>query len=340
MTAALIAPKRRGKGSAVHLSDRARIRAALVVACLVHFGAQSALRWSKPPVSTDAPASAENAPSSELDIDIESPAVVSPPIVDDEPVHITVRVASMIGSRAAAAGSTPEPTGQGTSTGEPTSAPEAPAPVGSAWRFSPTMPNIHPGSVELLAANGGRAEAEAPRAASTTGGLIETLDAADVERGLGRGGPVRTAIDLVARSADGPVRGAATFSVTIFSDGKIDVQVASNHTDWARIIPAIREAVRNAQVRLPPNSRGLNVVVAVDAKVKYPDGYEPPPEKTTVTADTALAVDKPLLDLKVRGRRCSAGLAVAAGGLSVGADCAVGQAARIVSTRIVSEERL
>ena len=200
------------------------------------------------------------------------------------------------------------------------------------------MPNLIPRSVELVASNGGRAEAPPP--ASTTGGLLETLDSADVARGLGRGGPVRTAIDLAAHAAEAPVRGNATFSVTIFSDGTVNVQVASNDTDWTLIIPAIREAVRKAQVRLPPNSRGLNVVVAVDAKVKYPDGYEPPPEKTKVTADTALAVDKPWLDVKVRGRRCSAGLVVAAGGVGGGADCAVGTAARIVSTRIVSEGRL
>lgn len=201
------------------------------------------------------------------------------------------------------------------------------------------MPNLIPRAVELVVANGGRAEAEAPRPASTTGGLIETLDAADVARGLGRGGPVRTAIDLAARAADAPVRGSATFSVTIFSDGTVDVEVANHHAGWALLIPMICEAVRKAPVRLPPNSRGLNVVVAVDANVKYPNGYEPPPDKATVTTD-ALAVDKPWLHVKVRGRRCSADLAVAAGGVGAAADCAVGTAARVVSTRIVSETRL
>ena len=87
---------------------------------------------------------------------------------------------------------------------------------------------------------------------------------------------MRTAVELAARTENAPVRGNATFSVTVFSDGKVDVQVASNQTDWSRLIPAIVEAVRKAQIRLPPKSRGLNVVVSVEAKVKYPDGYEPP----------------------------------------------------------------
>jgi hypothetical protein len=202
------------------------------------------------------------------------------------------------------------------------------------------MPNLHPGSVEILAANGGRAAAEAPATVSTTGGIVEGLDAADVARGLGRGGPVRTAIDFVARTENAPVRGSATFSVTIFSDGKIDVQVASNQTDWSQLVPAIADAVRKAQVRLPPKSRGLNVVVSLEAKVKYPDGYEPPPEKTKVTTDTALAVDKPVIGIHVRGKRCSGAIAITPGGVGAGGDCAVGTAARAVSTRVVSERRL
>jgi hypothetical protein len=41
-----------------------------------------------------------------------------------------------------------------------------------------------------------------------------------------------------------------------------------------------------------------------------------------------------------RGRNCSAGVVVGAHGVSGGADCNAGVAMRVVSTRIVSEERL
>ena len=221
--------------------------------------------------------------------------------------------------------------------GEP---PGGPAAAGLAWAFRPTMPNIAPGSVQILAASGGRADAESPPTVSSTGGLVESLDAADVDCGLGRGGPVRSAVEIAARTENAPVRGSATFSVTIFSDGKVDVQVASNQTDWSQLIPAIREAVKKSQVRLHRNSRGLNVVVAVEAKVKYPDGYTPPEDGPKVTVTPSLDRDTPLLDVHAQGKRCWARMAVTPGGIAVGADCAVGGMARGVSTRIVSETRL
>jgi len=328
----------------------------LVVACLVHLAAQGLIRGSAPrgrPVG--GPSSAATVLDHEITLDLgvgdlEAALQRSPSPEEEDGTHVGIdrRVASIHGSRARDAvdpserdPGVPDPSSSGEASGGPES---APPPASSAWTFdpmrNPTRPNIVPRSVDLVAANGGRAAAEAPPApASTTGGLIEGLDAADVSRGLGRGGPVRTAIDLAARDADAPLRGNATFSVTIFSDGAVDVQVAGNHTDWARLVPAIREAVRKAQVQLPPNSRGLSVVVAVDAKMKYPDGYEPP-KKNTVTVQPALAVDKPWLDVRISGRRCSAAFAIAAGGVAGGADCAPGSVGRVVSTRIVSEGRL
>ncbi len=234
------------------------------------------------------------------------------------------------------------PPGSQDAAGAPTGAPSP------GWTFRLGTPDIHPRSVDFVARNEGSALVEGPAPASTSGGVIEALDAADVERGLGRGGPVNSAVAAAARQ-DGPVRGNATFSVTIFSDGRVDVQVASAQTDWSRLIPAIREAVRSAKVRLPPSGRGLTVVVAVEASVRYPDGYAPPaatevdvaakvgPDQPTDT----VAAGAPRVTLSVRGKRCQGGVTVTVGGIGAGADCSVaGIATRQVGTRIVSENRL
>jgi hypothetical protein len=337
---ALPAPKGRAKAWPMRrVTERWRGRVALVLACLVHLGAQLAVRSSGRAADPSSPPAAQEPAPSEVDVEIESVPSEEPRPASDDRVASAEPVPSSLHRRAAPEGSSRiEPSGENPA-GSENGTSAAPAPVGSTWTFNPTMPNILPGAVEMLAQNGGRVAAEAPVMASKSGGLIESLDAADVARGLGRGGPVRSAIDLAARADEAPVRGNATFSVTIFSDGKVDVQVASNHTDWAKIIPAIRDAVKKLDVRLPPNSRGLNVVVAVEAKVKYPDGYEPP-EKTTVTVEPALDVTKPLVDVDIRGKRCSAHVAIAPGGLGAGGGCSVGNPMRVVATRIVSEGRL
>ena len=218
----------------------------------------------------------------------------------------------------------------------------------SGWTLRFGTPDIHPRGVDFVARTGSSALAEGPAPASTSGGVIEALDAADVERGLGRGGPVNTAVGAAARQ-DGPVRGNATFSVTIFSDGHVDVQVASAQTDWSRLIPAIRDAVRNAKVRVPPNGRGLRVVVAVEASVRYPDGYVPPASTEVDFAakvgpdqpGDSVAAGAPRVTLSVRGKRCQGGVTVSVGGIGAGVDCSVaGVAARQIATRIVSESRL
>ena len=222
------------------------------------------------------------------------------------------------------------------------------APLSSGWTFQIGTPDIHPRGVDFVAPDGSHALAAAPPPASTSGGLIEALDAADVERGLGRGGPVNSAVAAAARQ-DGPVRGNATFSVTIFSDGHVDVQVASAQTDWSRLIPAIREAVRLSKVRLPPRSGGLKVVVAVDASVRYPDGYAPPEStEVDVTATVgpgqpsdSVAAGAPRATMSVRGKRCHGAITLTVGGVGGGVDCSLaGVAARQVATRIVSENRL
>jgi hypothetical protein len=176
-----------------------------------------------------------------------------------------------------------------------------------------------------------------PAPASTSGGVLEALDANDVARGLGRGGPVRAAVEQAARSTDAPPRGNATFTVVVFSDGKMDVRVADAQADWSRVLPLVREALKVADVKMAPKSRGLRVTVKVEAKVQYPDGYQPPDE---ARVSASVREGWPALDLEYRGRRCAAALTVAPGGAALGAGCSAGTPLRLVSARIVAEERL
>lgn len=333
--------------------ERSRGWVALVAAGLLHLAAPWLLHALAPAGAPPASSSAESDPTSELEVETvpeEAPAPQPPEERAEREerserreveaaVALALRELGPRGSSEAPSDrvdveSREVPASEGASR-EP-----APSPPGSAWSFRPTVPNVAPGAVQILAASGGRVDAEMPSQVSTTGGLVESLDSADVDRGLGRGGPVRSAVELAARTENAPVRGSATFSVTIFSDGKIDVQVASNQTDWSHLVPAIREAVKKSQVRLHPKSRGLNVVVAVEAKVKYPDGYAPPEDGAKVTVTPSLDRDLPMVDIHAQGKRCWARMAVTPGGIGVGADCAIGNMARGVSTRIVSETRL
>jgi hypothetical protein len=328
-------------------TERARGGAALAVALVIHLSATYVVRRSAPePSPTSAP------PKDDV-VEIVSEPETPPPsnALAAQPAAARERVASAASIGPVDRGSPARSRG-GAGVTEPATSDDpvlAAAPASSSsWTFRATAPDIHPRGVDFARWNRDHTEAAAaPAPVSTSGGVIEALDGADVARGLGRGGPIRAAVDVAARG-DGPVRGSATFSVTIFSDGRVDVQVASAQTDWSRLLPAIRDAVRDAKVRMPPKGRGLNVVVAVDASVRYPDGYAPPNE-TEVDAHAAVghagatdpvAVGAPTVHLGVRGRRCSAGVTVTVGGVGAGADCSVGVAARIVATRIVSEQRL
>ncbi len=335
--------------------ERARAVAAVVLALGLHAVFACALRIAKVPRASDlAPASHEPAREEAVEVVVESQA---PSGADGAPAP-AVRVATArpreTPSRAEQLETAPIVDSSGGGLADAPPAEPAQAPASSAWSFhafaqaAPTAPNIHPSGTDFALRNGRRAESVVPAPASTTGGLVEGLDAADVARGLGRGGPVQSAIAQAARG-DGPVRGSATFSVTIFSDGRVAVEVASAQTDWSKLVEEIRSAVRSAKVRVPAKSRGLTVVVAVDASVRYPNGYEPPTNGTEIDAsakiggaapDAPVAAGAPRASVGVRGRRCSAGVAVTMGGLGASADCAAGNPARQVATRIVSEQRL
>jgi hypothetical protein len=159
------------------------------------------------------------------------------------------------------------------SAGEPASRPD------DGWSFDPRKPP-DVGSPEFIA-KALRAETRgvepAPVGVSTTGGVTEGLDARDVAIGMGRGGPVLSALEAAAAGSDAPMEGTATFDVAIDAGGHVSVVLLDGSKPpgaWAKVGEAARTALDPKRVHIPPGAKGWNVVAALEAKIRYPDGLD------------------------------------------------------------------
>jgi hypothetical protein len=147
------------------------------------------------------------------------------------------------------------------------------------WSFDPRKPP-DVGSPEFIAkalrAETGGAE-PAPVGVSTTGGVAEGLDARDVAIGMGRGGPVLSALEAAAAGSDAPMEGTATFDVAIDTGGRVSVVLLDGSKPagaWAKVGEATRAALDPKRVHIPPGAKGWNVVATLEAKIRYPDGLD------------------------------------------------------------------
>ncbi len=190
---------------------------------------------------------------------------------------------------------------------------------------------------------------------STTGGLVEALDAHDVAMGLGRGGPVRSAVENAVQAAN--VMGSAVFEVRVESSGRVSVGVRDVSEDapaWSSLSETIRKDVlaKRGALRLPPGAQGLIVVVRAEAKDRLPDG-RPPSRLGTHVDGTAGSIHEtaerveiklPSVTLAHEGKVCAAGLHVGLDGVVILGGCSpenIGtHPTRIVAARIESEARL
>jgi hypothetical protein len=245
----------------------------LAVAAALHLAALFAVRVSSSPVA--------RAPEPPLEVELVPEAPVAPVAAPTAPsVAAGVEVAKVDTARALVARAVASVLEHGGESGaaEAPSASASPAESGAGWALQPERPAdvtdpafiaraVRPPSVE-----------RANEGVSTTGGLVEGLDAHDVEVGLGRGGPVITALENAAASDVAPFEGAATFDFAIHSDGQISMALldaTSSLEDWNRVGEATRKALDPKAVRLPPGARGWHVVVRVEAKVQFPNGLDP-----------------------------------------------------------------
>ena len=197
---------------------------------------------------------------------------------------------------------------------------------------------------------------EAPRAnGSATGGLTESLDENDVAMGLGRGGPIRSAVEDAVQASN--VMGTAAFEVHIETSGVVSVGLRNASEDaasWSRLSEAIRASViaKRASVRLPPGARGLSVVVEASAKDLLPDGRSPSRLGTRASGTMgSITETKERIDIKLpsatlahEGKVCAAGLHVGLDGIGILGGCSPENAGqvpvRMVAARILREARL
>jgi len=343
------------------------LRVSLVLACLAHACAFAAVRLAppRPPVVADADAADTNATLFEIQQDV-APADEPPSSVAPTSTATTAPGALAYAARPGAVVNAPRAgtAGDGVATPAPASSDAPPnvltAPGDEGWSFHATNVDIgiDPRKRPLLAAGQGPAAsgdtpAGGPPPASTTGGLAESLDAADVARGLGRGGVVGTAIHEAVQASS--VMGTAIFAVTIDGAGAISVRVSSASQDelgWARLNEAIRASVaaRKDQIRMPPGAHGLRIAVQAEAKEQYPNGVKPKDlgtrgvAKGFTTTETKDKVDIHLPQLAVvhHGKVCDVGLSAIPPFIAGGCDPSnIGSVAqRIVTARVVSETRL
>ena len=186
---------------------------------------------------------------------------------------------------------------------EPPAQPSPTAPrTSDDWTFDPRKPTdvLAPAAL-AQAAREARTPAEAAPEPTTrvtgvskTGGLAEGLDAHDASIGLGRGGPVVTALEVAAASSDA-ADGTATFDVAIDTSGHVSVALLSataSRGTWTQVGAAARGSLDPKRIRIPPGAQGWHVVAMVDSKVQYPNGVDPKKLGTHVEASPSLALEE------------------------------------------------
>jgi hypothetical protein len=111
--------------------------------------------------------------------------------------------------------------------------------------------------------------------ASTTGGLLEGLEAQDRKLGLGPSGPVIGALYRAAHSPVAPQTGVARFEVTVLKSGSVQVSLVGASGDavaWSSVGTLAAEAIRKAPPRIPEPRTGTRVVIAITAEEAFPNG--------------------------------------------------------------------
>lgn len=239
----------------------------------------------------------------------------------------------------------------------------APAPAGSGgWTFNAAPPpDILAAGAVARAVQETVPPAEVPTTLSPSGGVAEGLDAHDAAIGLGRGGPVASALEA-ATYAEASADGKATFDVSIDTSGHVSVSLvgASATADaWTRVARSMASSMDAKRVRIPPGAKGWRVVATVESKVQYPNGADPKKMGTRLEAagpelvenknrqtarDPPIVFKKPPgLTLAHSGKVCSVSVHLGLGPLiSGGCDPSnIGaHETRVVHSYVVSEGRL
>ncbi|MGC4090921.1 MAG: hypothetical protein QM756_24220 [Polyangiaceae bacterium] len=111
--------------------------------------------------------------------------------------------------------------------------------------------------------------------ASTTGGLLEGLEAHDRKVGLSPSGRVRSALLQAAHSEQAPQLGVAHFRVTVLQDGSVEVTLKSfsdGREGWESVAKLAAEHLRKKPPRIPEPRQGTHVDIEIKAESVYPNG--------------------------------------------------------------------
>jgi len=340
------------------------MHATLVIACMLHLSAALVMSRAKP--SQGAPSgiqrdevTVELEPEAQTQADTEAPA--------QRQTATTTQTPSTMGTVALNAALRPTNAANDAPASE--SATQVPTPVASSetgdWSFKSTTNN------DLLGMTNRALALNAPPAPSaveeqrpkpyplTNGGLTDGLDAHDRELGLGRGGPVLSAVEEAARNpGETPPEGSADYEVIVRKGGDVKVSLLNSNdsrSSWEGIMKDIERGVAARTVRLPDNAAGMRFVVHIDAVVQWPDGKRPSKMGTKGIAQTGEVGSSeshpgldftrvPMVGVYHAGKVCSGGVVLTPGMLMAGGACSPENvnmpASRIVHGRVVSENRL
>ena len=220
--------------------------------------------------------------SAEDTVDLDLAEVVPPTVKEEEEVPVEPTPSRIPPEPTSARESSiPRPSHSGGG-GDGTNVESAPpAPAGSAsagWTFSPTAR----GPVDLGLGTPGvtgklppgavpKVDVPAEERPSAVASMTAVFD-------VGRGNPVKSAVEMAARGTEAPEKGKAVFDVTVGIEGGVQISLVSattNYEGWNQLIAAIRKHLAKRNVNVPSNAKGFHVVVEVEAHEQLPDGKSP-----------------------------------------------------------------
>jgi hypothetical protein len=111
--------------------------------------------------------------------------------------------------------------------------------------------------------------------ASTTGGLLEGMEALDRGRAAGPAGPVVTALEQAAHGEGATAFGAARFAVTVLATGGVEVRLeraSANEAEWKGVGARAAAALAKNAPRITPPRKGARFVVNLVAEMVMPNG--------------------------------------------------------------------
>lgn len=139
-------------------------------------------------------------------------------------------------------------------------------PVASSLRYGLPLGSFSDGPP---AASGPRVSARDPGPVDAARVLRDAATAHDLARGTGFGGPVAAAGRSVLLSGQAPTTGQGRYEVRTDASGRVvSVRALGGDAAWQALAQTLASALAGRTLRVPPDSKGVVVVVALSAKTK------------------------------------------------------------------------